>query len=332
MLFLIAKSAAGSYGNFMITDEVKIKIQAGKGGDGVVAFDKAKMSLGPTGGRGGNGGNVYFKGVSDLTALNKYRSKKEYYADDGKRGKADRSSGSVGKDMVLTVPIGSVLREINSGKEFEITKLEEKILAARGGLGGRGNFYFRSPKNTSPEEFEVGKPGEEFEFSIELRLIADIGLIGLPNAGKSSLLNELTNANVRVANYPFTTLEPNLGVLNGLVIADIPGLIEGASRGRGLGVKFLKHIRRTKILVHCISSESEDLQKDYEVVRKELADFARELTEKKEIILLTKSDLVSKEKTAENKALMEKINPDVYSVSIHDWDSIQTLKEKLSHL
>jgi GTPase len=333
----------------MITDEVKIKLRAGRGGDGVVAFDKTKMSLGPTGGRGGNGGNVYFEGVSDITALNKYKTNREYFAEDGKRGKGDRSSGHEGKDLVLTVPIGSVLfdarnppkaRLAKGGKnEFEITQAGERILAAKGGLGGRGNFFFRSSRNTTPEEFEEGKPGEEFEFSVELRLIADIGLIGLPNAGKSSLLNELTNANAKVANYSFTTLEPNLGVIDHLVIADIPGLIEGASVGKGLGIKFLKHIRRTKILVHCISSDSPNPKKDYKIVRKELSDFAKELTEKREILLLTKSDLVSEKELKKKIALLKKIsaqggstsgrNPDILPVSIHDWDSLKSLSEKL---
>jgi GTPase len=320
----------------MITDEVKIKLRAGKGGDGVVAFDKTKMSLGPTGGRGGNGGNVYFEGVSDITALNKYKTNREYFAPDGKNGKSDRSSGHEGKDLILTVPIGSVLFDAKNKKEFDITKAGEKILVAKGGLGGRGNFFFRSSRNTTPKEFEEGKPGEELEFAVELRLIADIGLIGLPNAGKSSLLNELTNANAKVANYSFTTLEPNLGVLEDLVIADIPGLIEGASSGKGLGIKFLKHIRRTKILVHCVSSESDDprliggqAKKDYEIVRTELKKFAKELAEKKEILLLTKSDLVSEKELEKKIAILKKRNPDVIPVSIHDWDSLKILSEKL---
>jgi GTP-binding protein len=313
----------------MITDEVKIKLRAGRGGDGVVAFNKTKMTLGPTGGRGGNGGNVYFEGVSDITALNKYKTNREYFAEDGKNGKGDQSSGHEGKDLVLTVPIGSVLFDAKNKKEFDITKAGEKILVAKGGLGGRGNFFFRSSRNTTPKEFEEGSAGEEFEFAVELRLIADIGLIGLPNAGKSSLLNELTNANAKVANYSFTTLEPNLGVIDQLVIADIPGLIEGASRGKGLGIKFLKHIRRTKILVHCVSAESDDPKRDYSIVRKELEDFAKDLTSKKEILLLTKSDLIPEKDLKKKMTLLKKINPDVLPVSIHDWDSLKTLSEKL---
>jgi GTPase len=314
----------------MITDEVKIVVRGGKGGDGVVAFDKIKMSLGPTGGKGGDGGSVFFESVRDLTALNKYKQRKEHFAGPGRNGKADRSTGHNGRDLTLTLPIGSVIKNIKTGAEFDITTAGEKILVAKGGQGGRGNFLFRSSKNTSPEEYEEGHPGEEFEFFIELRLIADIGLVGLPNAGKSSLLNEVTNANVKVANYAFTTLEPNLGVLENLVIADIPGLIEGASRGKGLGIKFLKHIQRTKVLAHCLSLESADLMQDYKTVRQELDDYSKDLTEKKEIILLTKSDLASTKKIAESLALMKKITAEVYVVSIHDWDSVQNLIKILS--
>lgn len=313
----------------MLTDEVKIKVSAGKGGDGIVTFDKVKMSLGPTGGRGGNGGDVYFQGVTNLTALNKYRHKKEFWAEDGQKGKANRMDGHNGNDLTLTVPVGTLVKNIDTGKEFDITKPDEKVLVAKGGIGGRGNFYFRSSINTTPKEFEKGKPGEISDFLLELRLIADIGLVGFPNAGKSSLLNELTKADVKVANYEFTTLEPNLGAMDGLIIADIPGLIEGASKGKGLGIKFLKHIQRTKILAHCISLESKDIETDYKTIRQELQQFSPLLSEKKEMIILTKSDLVNKKEQEKKNKIAKKLNPQVTVISIHDWDSLERLKKHL---
>jgi GTP-binding protein len=313
----------------MLTDEVKIKVHAGKGGDGVVAFNKTKMSLGPTGGKGGNGGNVYFLGVSDLTALNKYKQKRDYYAGGGKNGARDKSTGHDGADIILSVPIGSVLKNLATDENFDITQVGQKVLAAKGGRGGRGNFYFRSSIDTSPQKFEIGKSGEELEFFIELRLIAQIGLIGLPNAGKSSLLNELTKADAKVGNYEFTTLEPNLGSLDGLIIADIPGLIEGASDGKGLGVKFLKHIRRTKTLFHCIDASSRNILKDYRTIRKELEKYHPELGKKSEMILLTKSDLLTEKDLKKEAVALKKSGLSVFPVSIHDWESIESLKNKM---
>ncbi len=314
----------------MLTDEAKIKVEAGKGGDGVVAFDKVLMSLGPTGGKGGNGGSVYFEGVSDIFALNKYRHLKDHYAQDGARGRSNRSDGPNGKDLFLTVPIGTVIKKIDTNESIEITKVGEKILAVRGGTGGQGNFFFRSSTNTSPEEFKEGKPGEKAEFSLELRLIADIGLIGLPSAGKSSLLNEITSTHAKVAAYHFTTLEPNLGVFDDFIIADIPGLIEGASTGKGLGIKFLRHIQRTKILVHCLSLESDDILRDYKVIRKELGKYNPELLEKKELILFTKSDLISPKDLAKQiKKFQTKTKYEVIPVSIHNFEEIEALKNKL---
>jgi GTP-binding protein len=313
----------------MLTDEVKIKVSAGKGGDGLVTFDKVKMSLGPTGGRGGNGGSVYFQSVTNLTALNKYRNKKDWWAKDGQKGKADRMDGHNGEDLVLTVPVGTLVHNLDTGEKIDITRPEEKVLAVKGGIGGRGNFFFRSPTNTTPYEYEEGESGETFNFLLELRLIADIGLVGFPNAGKSSLLNELTKADVKVANYEFTTLEPNLGAMDGLIIADIPGLIEGASRGRGLGIKFLRHIARTKILAHCISLESKNIKKDYATIHQELKEFNKELVDKKEIVILTKSDLISRKELVEKMKEAKKLNPDVIAVSVHDWDSLQILKNNL---
>jgi GTP-binding protein len=314
----------------MLTDEVKIKVFAGHGGDGSVAFNKIKMSLGPTGGNGGNGGNIFFEGVSDLTALNKYKSKKDYYADNGQNGKGDKSTGRDGKDLFLSVPIGSVIKNVQNSKTFEITGVGQTSLAAKGGKGGRGNFFFRSSVNTSPQKAEKGREGEVFEFEIELRFIADIGLVGLPNAGKSSLLNELTKADVKVANYEFTTLEPNLGVLNSIVIADIPGLIEGASSGRGLGIKFLKHISRTKILLHCLSLEAKDLKKDYQIIRQELGNYDKNLLKKKEIIVFTKADTIDKKMIKSKIKSFE--NRESIVISIHDFDSLEQLKNKLIKL
>ena len=302
---------------------------AGKGGDGLVTFDKAKMSLGPTGGRGGNGGSVYFQGVTNLTALNKYRHKKEHWAPNGEKGKANRSDGKNGDDLILTVPVGTLIHNLDTGGEIDITHPEQTVMAAKSGIGGRGNFSFRSPTNTTPMEYEEGKAGETFNFLLELRLIADIGLVGFPNAGKSSLLNELTKAKAKVANYEFTTLEPNLGVMDGLIIADIPGLIEGASSGKGLGIKFLRHIQRTRILAHCISLESDNLRRDYDTIKNELKEYSEELAQKKEIVILTKADLIPEQELAKKIKEISKINSHVVAVSIHDWDSLENLRKKL---
>ena len=191
--------------------------------------------------------------------------------------------------------MGTIIQKIETGETKEILKIGERILVARGGRGGKGNFHFRSATNTSPKQFQEGSLGEHFAVRLELRLIADIGLIGLPNAGKSSLLNELTKAKSKVANYPFTTLEPNLGVYYELILADIPGLIEGASTGKGLGIGFLRHIERTKILFHLISAESENPVKDYKIIKKELETYNKNLTKKTEYVFLSKSDMVSSE-------------------------------------
>ena len=246
----------------MLIDDVTIRVRAGNGGRGAVAFDKNKMALGPAGGSGGNGGRIYFEGVSDLGALNQFRYKKELTAENGEGGKGQFNDGPDGKNLILKVPVGTVIHNLTTETNQEIIKIGEKIIAAKGGLGGKGNFLFRSPRNTSPRRFQPGLPGEEAALRLELKLIADVGLVGFPNVGKSSLLNELTKAKAKVANYPFTTLEPNLGVYYELILADIPGLIEGASSGKGLGIKFLRHIERTRILFHLISAESTNPKND----------------------------------------------------------------------
>lgn len=316
----------------MLIDDIKIKIKAGNGGKGAVAFNKNLMSLGPAGGRGGTGGNILFEGISNLDALHQFRFKKELKAENGKDGRGQFVDGQAGENLVLKVPIGTVIHNLTTGENFEITKVGEKIIAAKGGRGGKGNFHFRSPRNTSPKQSEPGKPGENFDLRLELKLIADIGLIGLPNAGKSSLINELTNASAKVANYPFTTLEPNLGVFYELILADIPGIIEGASNGKGLGIKFLRHIERTKILFHLISAESAKPSADYKAVRKELKAYNKDLLKKPEYIFLSKSDTLSKTELKNKFSKLKRLNSKTQPLSIYDWDSIEKVKKILNKI
>lgn len=316
----------------MLIDDVKIKVKAGAGGKGAVAFDKNKMALGPAGGSGGDGGSVYMEGVSDLSKLNQFRFKKEIEAEDGENGKPQFNDGARGKDLILKVPVGTVIHNLTTGDKKEIVKINEQILIAKGGHGGKGNFLFRSPKNTSPKRFQYGLPGENFEIRLELKLIADVGFVGLPNVGKSSLLNELTKAKSKVANYPFTTLEPNLGAYYDLILADIPGLIEGASAGKGLGIKFLRHIERTKILFHFVSAESSDPVKDYKTIRKELGAYNKLLLEKPEYLFLSKSDLISQEETQKKIKLLAKAHPSAMPISIYDQESVQSVKNILNKI
>ncbi|MBI4993897.1 GTPase ObgE [Candidatus Wolfebacteria bacterium] len=316
----------------MLIDDIKIKISAGNGGKGAVAFNKNMMSLGPAGGSGGNGGNVFVVGVSDISALGQFRFKKEFKAENGMDGRGQFCDGHDGKDLILKVPVGTVIHNLTTDKDISIEKINERIIIAKGGLGGKGNFHFRSPKNTSPRRFQPGIPSENFEFRFELKLIADIGFIGLPNAGKSSMLNTLTKAQSKVANYPFTTLEPNLGAYYELILADIPGLIEGSSTGRGLGIKFLRHIERTKILFHFISAESPDPVKDYKIIRQELGAYNKKLLEKQEYLFLSKSDLTDEKSIKEKLTALKKINLEIISVSIHNSESIKKIEKILNKI
>lgn len=316
----------------MLIDDVKIKIGSGHGGNGAVAFNKNLMSLGPTGTSGGKGGDIYFEAISDLSALQQFRYKKEFRAENGHPGRGQFRDGEGGKDLVLKIPVGTVVHNLTEGVELSLEKIGERVLIAKGGKGGRGNFHFRSSTNTSPREFEEGKPGQEFDLQLELKLIADVGFVGLPNAGKSSMLNRLTNAKSKVANYPFTTLEPNLGAYYELILADIPGLIEGSSTGRGLGMKFLRHIERTKILFHFISSESLDPKKDYKTIRTELGQYKKELLKKPEYLYLTKTDLLDKKEVSKKLGTLEKLNPNATVVSIYDEESIKKLEKLLNQI
>lgn len=306
----------------MLIDDVTIRVHAGNGGNGKVAFNSNMKSLGPTGATGGNGGSVYFEGVSDLGALYQFRNQKSWNAEPGEHGKTQFNDGKDGEDLVLRVPVGTVIHNLDKKTDEEIISVGQRILLAKGGKGGKGNFHFRSSTNTSPKEFEHGTAGEQYHLRLELKMIADVGFIGLPNVGKSSLLNELTNAKSKVANYQFTTLEPHLGAYYGLILADIPGLIEGASSGKGLGIKFLRHIERTKVIFHCIAADSEDPEADYQTVRTELGNFNAALLEKPEYILITKSDL-GMTKTFNRKHIL---------VSIHDLDSLKAVEKILQKL
>jgi GTP-binding protein len=316
----------------MFIDELKINARAGKGGDGVALWlhEKGKDLAGPAGGNGGKGGDVFIVGVRDLGLLARYRNTKEFTAQNGENGMKRSKTGANGEDLEIPLPIGSIITNTRTGKKFALNHPEEKILILEGGNGGLGNEHFKASTNTRPKEFTLGKQGEEAEFFIELELVVDAGLIGLPNAGKSSLLNSLTNAKARVGSFQFTTLEPNLGDFYGFIIADIPGLIEGAAEGKGLGHKFLRHIKRTKMVFHCISAENEDIEGAWKTVREELKKYSSEVYDKREVIILTKTDLLNPKQIKKKIGILKKLNPDVLKVSIIDDLAIEVLKKDLT--
>ena len=316
----------------MLIDEITIRLRAGNGGRGAVAFNKVKLMQGPTGGDGGNGGNVYFEGISDINALMSYASKKEMNAENGRNGRGQFLDGHRGGELVLKIPTGTTVTNLGTGYRQEMEKVGQRILAAGGGMGGKGNYKFRSSINTTPFEFQKGLAGDIGEYHLELRLIADVGLVGLPNAGKSSLLNELTAAKSKVANYAFTTLEPHLGAYYELILADIPGLIEGASSGKGLGVKFLKHIERTTTLFHLVSAESDDIARDYEVIRNELEVHNPLLSVKTEYVMLTKTDAVSPKILKEKTAVLKKMGLKPVPVSILEPNSLENIRKILNKI
>ena len=304
----------------MFIDELTLHLKAGRGGDGVVRWrhEKGKDHAGPSGGNGGKGGDVYAVAVRDIGILSAYRNVKEFEAGRGEDGAKNLKQGATGKDVLIKLPVGSRLTNLSTGYSIELLKDTERILLLRGGRGGLGNEHFKGSINIRPKQSTPGVEGEEADFHIELLLVVDVGIIGLPNAGKSSLLNALTNAQSRVGDFPFTTLEPALGDFYGLVMADIPGLIEGAAKGRGLGHKFLRHIKRTKALVHCVSSEVEDPPEAYRVVRNELELYNKAMKKKQEVIVLTKVDLLTDEEREKKLELLRNVGSDVFPLSILD--------------
>jgi GTP-binding protein len=292
-----------------LLDEVQLYIKAGRGGDGVVRWrqEKGKPLSGPGGGNGGRGGDVFAFAVPDIGYLDFYRTKKDFAAPNGAAGANWGRKGADGEELVLQFPVGTRLTSKETGEIFELTEVGQKTLILKGGRGGLGNEYFKSSRNTTPKECTPGKIGEDATFDVELRLVANLGLIGLPSAGKSSLLNALTNAKSKVASYHFTTLDPHLGAFYEFIIADIPGIIEGASEGKGLGVKFLKHVSKTKVLAHVISLDSDDLLGDYTTIRNEVKAYGQGLDEKEEIIIFSKSDIVEPEDIKTKLKTMVKI-------------------------
>ena len=283
-------------------DEITVHAAAGRGGDGVVRWlhMKGKEKGGPSGGDGGRGGDIILEGVRDLGALATYRYAKKFRAENGGPGEGNKKHGKDGEPVILRVPVGTLAKNATTQELTEILQEGERKIIFRGGTGGLGNHHFKSAVNQNPEESTPGKPGGIGDIHLTLKLIADAGLIGFPNAGKSSILNALTRAKSKVGAYPFTTLDPHLGDFYGHLLADIPGLIEGASTGRGLGSKFLRHIERTAFLIHLVSSEQEDVAATYRTIRKELESFGRGLSEKQELVVLSKTDLLDEE-TKERK-------------------------------
>jgi GTP-binding protein len=282
----------------MFTDQVEIHVRSGRGGDGMVHFHREKFIPrgGPDGGDGGRGGDVIFKVRHTLNTLSSFRPNQKFKAEDGVRGGPSQMTGRAGKDLVIHVPPGTVIYDAETGEVLgDLTSPDQELIACRGGRGGRGNQHFATSRNQAPRTAEKGAPYEEKRLRLELKLIADIGLIGVPNAGKSTLLSALTKAQPKIAAYPFTTLEPNLGVAEidintTVVLADIPGLIEGASRGAGLGHDFLRHIQRTRVLIHVLDGLSEDPIADYSQINTELSLFDPNLSKKPEIVALNKID------------------------------------------
>ena len=319
----------------MFIDEIKFYAKAGTGGDGVVRWRREKFidKGGPNGGDGGKGGDIYAVAVPDIHLLSKYKHKKEWRGNDGVEGSGGSKKGKDGLDLIIEFPVGSVITNVESGASVSLDYAGQKELLLKGGMGGYGNEQFKTSINTTPTKATKGKIGEQGNFKIELQLFADVGLVGLPNAGKSSLLNAITNASAKIGSYQFTTLDPNLGDFFGFTIADIPGLIEGAHEGKGLGIKFLRHIKRTRMIAHLVSFENENLMKVYKQIRKELESYDKSLLEKDEVIILTKTDVVDDPRKIEKiKKEFLKLKRSVFTLSLYDDKSIKILMDELVKL
>jgi len=318
-------------------DQVKIYIKAGNGGDGSPSFRREKFIEfgGPDGGDGGKGGSVILRSEQNLNTLIDYRYQQHHKAERGENGSGQNRTGKSGKDLVLKVPVGTqVFEEDNKTLIYDFVKTEEEFIIASGGKGGLGNTRFKSSTNRAPRKYTKGIVGENFTVWLQLKTIADIGIIGMPNAGKSSLLSAITNANPKIANYQFTTLNPNLGVASyddkEFTIADIPGLVEGAHKGTGLGIQFLKHIERCKSLLHMIDITNSDIKKNYNQIKKELKNYNSKLVKKKELVVLNKTDLIDKKEVKKIlKEFSKNTKSEVITLSTFERSSISKIKAKL---
>ena len=318
-------------------DQAKIYIKAGDGGSGSASFRREKFVEfgGPDGGDGGNGGSIIFVSDRNLNTLIDFRYSQHFKAEKGGNGSKKNKTGSGGKDLILKVPLGTqIYEEDNMSLIYDFTKNKEKFLVANGGKGGLGNVRFKSSTNRAPKKKTDGKEGEEFWVWLQLKVIADIGIIGMPNAGKSSLLAALTRAKPKIASYPFTTINPNLGVAyynnKEITLADIPGLVEGAHKGIGLGDKFLRHIERCKVLLHLIDLTEDDLVNNYKKIKLELNAYDKKMSNKKEIVFFNKSDLLDKNEIEEKlKAFKKRINKKFEIISVFNNNDLQRIKKTL---
>lgn len=305
--------------NDMFIDRVKINIKAGKGGDGIVAFRHEKYVAygGPSGGDGGRGGSVIFEADSNKSTLLDLRFNRKVIAEDGGNGKTKKMHGADGDDFIVKVPVGTLVKDANTGRILaDLTKNHQQEIVAKGGKGGRGNWHFRTSKNTAPQYSELGEPGDQRDIEVELKLLADVGLVGFPSVGKSTLLSVVTKAKPEIADYHFTTITPNLGVVQvpdgrSFVMADLPGLIEGASEGKGLGHQFLRHIERCRVIVHIVdmgANDGRDPVEDYRIINEELGQYEYRLLERPQVVLANKMDL---EPAQENLKRFKEAYPDV---------------------
>lgn len=315
----------------MFVDQITLYAKAGNGGDGVERWRHEKFvpMAGPAGGDGGSGGDIYVEAVRDLGLLAKYTGSPEFLAENGEAGQSGSKHGKGAKDTVIKVPVGSIVTDLRRNRSYEFFTEGVRERVFKGGQGGLGNEHFKSSTNRTPKETTKGKPGEEGELKVELTLVVDVGLIGLPNAGKSTLLNTFTNAKSAIGAYPFTTLQPHLGDLFGYTIADIPGLIEGASLGKGLGHTFLRHVTRTKMLLHLVSLEHEDPIKEYYTILNELSSYHNSLIEKEEWVIFTKKDIANKDKIEAIQNFIDKSNKRVFVISAETGEGVKTLQDTL---